>query len=483
MTSLILPRFLLGFILLIAAVTGAFASTTIVWSDNSDNEQGFQIERARGTGSFAPLARVGPNVTRFTDGAVDKGQVYQYRVCAFNAAGRSAFSNVVRHTASDVAERLPEVEFQPIRDQWLAVNQSPTTVGLTLSGATDTSSDVVVVASSSNPDLIPHPEVTGSGLTSRLKLHPVRGRSGSATITVAVKHGHTITYRRFSATVSSLRADDSSPSIPAKRTKPPGSGLINASAFGRAGAGADSLVVGFTLTDQPTRVLLRAVGPTLGSLGVREAVAEPVLSLFAGPRILGQNQAWSGDRALAEATAATGAWPLAQSSRDAALLQTLPPGAYTAQVTAGRQSGTVLTEVYPLTSDWQPGGRMSSLAARVAINGRAGDLVLGFTVRGSTPLPVLIRAVGPSLQSHGVTGAVRNPQLVLYRGDEQLLTSDDWTLTPALLEAGYASGALPLTDTREAAALVTLPPGVYTVEITTADRRGGIVLAEVYDVP
>jgi hypothetical protein len=483
MTSLILPRFKSCFTLLLAAVTGAMADTTISWSDNSDNEQGFQIERARGTGAFTPLASVGANVTRFTDRDTDKGQSYRYRVCAFNAAGRSAFSNIVSHTASLVTEPLPEVELQPIRDQWLAVNQSPTTVALTFSGANGPRSEIVVVASSSNPELIPHPDVTGSGLTRRLKLHPVRGRSGSATITVAVTHGHTITYHRFSATVNSLQANDSQPAISMQRTKQPESDLVNASALGRAGAGADSLVVGFTLTEQPTRVLLRAVGPTLRSLGVGQAVTEPVLSLFAGPRILGQNEAWSSDRALTEATAAAGALPLAQGGRDAALLQTLPPGSYTAQVTAGRQPGLVLTELYPLTSHQQPGGRMSSLAARAAINGGAGELVLGFTVRGSSALPVMIRAVGPSLQSHGVTGAVRNPQFVLYRGDERLLTSDDWTLTPEMVEAGFAAGAFPLTDTREAAALVTLPPGVYTVEITTADRRGGVVLAEVYDVP
>lgn len=67
------------------------------WTDNSDNEAGFRIQRAVGSrGSFAYLATVGPDRSGFTDTTAVVGKVYRYRVRAFNEAGPSAWSNTVR---------------------------------------------------------------------------------------------------------------------------------------------------------------------------------------------------------------------------------------------------------------------------------------------------------------------------------------------------------------------------------------------------
>jgi len=78
----------------LALATSAFgASLTINWTDNSINEDGFKIERKLGqTGAFAEVGTVATDVVTFVDPVPD-GQLYCYRVNAFNAAGSSPWSN------------------------------------------------------------------------------------------------------------------------------------------------------------------------------------------------------------------------------------------------------------------------------------------------------------------------------------------------------------------------------------------------------
>ncbi len=78
----------------------AISSTQIdlVWHDNSSNEDGFKIERCAGNNcqNFAQVAQVGANVTTFSDTGLTHNVKYGYRVRAFNVAGNSPYSNVVR---------------------------------------------------------------------------------------------------------------------------------------------------------------------------------------------------------------------------------------------------------------------------------------------------------------------------------------------------------------------------------------------------
>jgi uncharacterized delta-60 repeat protein len=125
--------------------------------------------------------------------------------------------------------------------------------------------------------------------------------------------------------------------------------LINISARNHVGTEADILIAGFNLAGFGTkRILLRAVGPTLGGVpfNLPGVLADPKLTLFdgAGAKVI-ENDNW--DSALASTFAASGAFPLAPSSCDAALVVTLPPGAYTAQVSGvANTTGTALVEVY-----------------------------------------------------------------------------------------------------------------------------------------
>jgi predicted phage tail protein len=72
-------------------------SISLSWADNSDTESGFKLERCAGTTctNFQQLPAFGANVTSFTDSGLKSNSTYRYRLRAFNAAGNSAYSNIV----------------------------------------------------------------------------------------------------------------------------------------------------------------------------------------------------------------------------------------------------------------------------------------------------------------------------------------------------------------------------------------------------
>lgn len=78
----------------------SFGEISLWWTDNSNNEYGFRIERSLdGVGNWSEIATVGPNVDTYTDRTALPSTTYYYRVRAYNAAG-SAVSN----TASDTTD-------------------------------------------------------------------------------------------------------------------------------------------------------------------------------------------------------------------------------------------------------------------------------------------------------------------------------------------------------------------------------------------
>ena len=62
------------------------------WEDNSDDENGFNIERKKSGGSYSQIKTVGRNITAFTDTGLTKNTKYFYRVRAYNSSGNSAYT-------------------------------------------------------------------------------------------------------------------------------------------------------------------------------------------------------------------------------------------------------------------------------------------------------------------------------------------------------------------------------------------------------
>lgn len=105
-----MKKYLLALLLLLSgtAYAQSDATLTLNWTDNSNNEDGFAIERAAAsTGPWTEIVRVAANVTTYQNTGLARGTVYHYRVRAFNAAGVSLYSNTANARTSDVVPTAP----------------------------------------------------------------------------------------------------------------------------------------------------------------------------------------------------------------------------------------------------------------------------------------------------------------------------------------------------------------------------------------
>jgi hypothetical protein len=257
-------------------------------------------------------------------------------------------------------------------------------------------------------------------------------------------------------------------------------------------------------------MLLRAVGPTLGTLGVSHFLAAPNLQLYAGATRLGENSGWASAgpataAALAAAATQAGAFALMPGSADAALLVTLAPGAYTAVVSSGNATGAVLVEAYETAST---GARIVNLSTRAFADRDGHPLIAGFVVRGApgSTKRMLIRALGPTLARapFNVPNAMDDPHLEVRNAAGALvLRNDDWStgaeggaspsndFTPLVRyynEQQIARTGFAPANRREPCLLADLPPGNYTVVVQPFEllpdepALPGIVLVEVFEI-
>jgi len=244
-------------------------------------------------------------------------------------------------------------------------------------------------------------------------------------------------------------------------------------------ATAQTLSVGLTMSGGQKPVLLRAIGPGLAPFGFSTAVADPRFVLYDQNSVkLDENDDWSAS--LAPAFAQLGAFPLPPASRDAALVRAISGGS-SLQINA-TGAGVVLVEAYDSAAGNLP--RLTNLSVLGRVGTGEGLLVAGFTLDGTGGKPLLIRAVGPTLAAFGVGNALANPKLEVIRiADQQKIAeNDDWSAT--LAPVATQAGAFQLNvASKDAALLIALPPGGYTVQVSGVGGTIGDSLIEIYEVP
>jgi hypothetical protein len=287
---------------------------------------------------------------------------------------------------------------------------------------------------------------------------------------------------------------ESGPAIVTVATPGTASILANLSTRGLVPPGG-ALTLGFTWQSTAALPLLaRGVGPALGRFGVREFLADPTLELVS-PGPSGEswaNNDWGAATTAAEivrTTAAAGAFPFEDHSRDAAVV-VLPnrdgPRPRTLRVTAadGVSAGTALAEIYAPGAS-PDAGRFTSLSTLGWTGPEDRRLVAAFVIAGTAPQRLLLRAIGPGLAGFGVQETAPNPRFTLWAAglDQPVVQADDWSEDESAPVAARLVGAFPLAPgSRDAARVVLLPPGTYSVVAEPADGLAGVVLVEVYDL-
>lgn len=312
------------------------------------------------------------------------------------------------------------------------------------------------------------------------------GTSGGTTATVGIASGTVVPTPVLVVT----------PPAVAPRLDPPGDlRITNLSTRARV-TPSNPLVAGFAISGTTARtVLVRAVGPALGGFGV-EGVAEAVqLRLHdADGAVVAENAGWDSAPLVPDAIAATGAFPFAAGSADAALVVTLRPGNYSAEVIAADGVGGVaLVEVYDVDG-LADGSRLRNVSTMGTVATGGGEVISGFVLAGTGTRQYLVRGVGPGLTKLGVAGVLRDPTFTLFNSaGTQLAANDDWsgyakpgvvmvavastsvsgttnvvpTITRDLVSlATQLTGAFPLDlGSMDAAMVATLGPGAYTVQV------------------
>lgn len=373
------------------------------------------------------------------------------------------------------------------------------------SSVTSNIAHVTVGAAASGPVITQHPASQYAAI------------GDTATLTVAASGNPTPTYQwkkdgvsiagatSATLTLSNVQASDAgsytaiasnvagtATSAPAALTVGAKTRVVNLSTRAQVGTGDNVLIAGFIINGTtPKKMLIRAVGPTLTQFSVDGFLANPFLRVTTpSGETVASNDDWGITSNLPELIAAqtqTGAFPLQKDSKDAALVATLQPGAYTAVISGVNSTvGVALAELYEVDSTTP--NQLVNISARAFVGTGSKVLIPGIVVSGDAPKKFLVRAVGPGLKQFGVTGVLDNPRLeVVNSKGDTIAVNDDWSVNENLAETKSVTQALNIftldADSKDAAAVVSLAPGMYTVVVRGVGETSGIALVELYQAP
>jgi hypothetical protein len=246
--------------------------------------------------------------------------------------------------------------------------------------------------------------------------------------------------------------------------------------------GNNVLIAGFIITGtDPKKVIVRGLGPSLGSVGVLGALIDTTLELHQGNSTLATNDNWKVNATTGQSQEAIIRATTIPPSNDleSALVATLNPGAYTA-ILAGNNQGTGIgvVEVYDL--DQSAHSKLANISTRGFVDTGDNAMIGGFIVGGAGggAARVIVRGLGPSVP---VSGTLSDPILELHDGNGTTIASDDnWKDSQ---QSEIEATTIPPSKDLESAIVRTLVPGNYTAVLRGVNNSTGIGLIEVYNLP
>lgn len=297
--------------------------------------------------------------------------------------------------------------------------------------------------------------------------------------------------------------------------------LGNFAARGSAGTGNNQVFGGVIIQGStPKTVLLRGRGPSLGAppFNIPGALANPVLRLFSGSTQIGQNDNWQDAPNCTFACGtpaqiiATGldpcqpnpgqATPPPGCTLEAAILVTLPPGAYTFILSgAAGGTGVSLVEAFEV-DDNTSSANLQNMATRLVVGTGNQIGIMGVIIVGNGSKQVLFRGRGPSLGGapFNLPAVLPDPILAVFSGATMIAVNNNWQDQPNCSQGFTCGTAADITATGldpcqpnpgqmgpppncalESAILMTLAPGAYTVQLSGAGGSTGVGLMELFD--
>jgi len=262
--------------------------------------------------------------------------------------------------------------------------------------------------------------------------------------------------------------------------EPPGDPLLNLSTRARVDATPGrELIGGFIITgpgNTKKKLLLRGIGPSLARFGIAEALSDPNLTLQL-PNYNFLNDDWMSSQK--EDIQSTGLAP--SNNHEAAIATTLAPGNYTT-ILRGQTPldvGLGSVEIY----DVDPGAdaALANISSRAYVQSGDDRMIAGVILGPRNGAgKILIRALGPSLRTFGVTEPLPDPMVSLFDANgTSLATNDNWADTQRL---EILATGMPPDDPLESAIVATIPDGAFTAVVEDANGHSGVAVVEIYRI-
>jgi hypothetical protein len=213
---------------------------------------------------------------------------------------------------------------------------------------------------------------------------------------------------------------------------------------------------------------IRGLGPSTGLPG---PLADPFLELHDGNgNLIASNDNWmdTQKQQIIDAGLAPG------NTLESVIIATLAPGAFYTTVLRGKNFGSGIgnTEFFDLQST---SGQLVNASGRSFVGTGNNIAIGGLISQGSGTRKYLIRGLGPST---GVPGYLVNPYLKIFDSNNALLyQNNNWADTQA---AQITATGLAPQDPNEAAILIVLAPGVYSIQLTGVGGGTGIGNLEIF---
>jgi len=134
-------------------------------------------------------------------------------------------------------------------------------------------------------------------------------------------------------------------------------------------------------------------------------------------------------------------------------------------------------DVFPGASD----NRLVNISARMTVGPGEAVGIVGFVVKSPNSPRFMLRAIGPSLANLGVTDAVAQPSLTVYRRSTVIDSDSVGSRIVATGDDFQRNGAFPIAPlTSDVAIMKNLEGGAYSALVSSRNNLPGVALIEVY---